>query len=32
MWMAAGGMRDGQTIGAIDEIGLRGMERQQRGD
>ncbi len=27
MWMAGGGVRGGQTIGATDEIGLRAVER-----
>ena len=27
MWMAGGGVKGGQTIGATDEIGLRAVER-----
>ena len=27
IWMAGGGIKGGQTIGATDEIGLRGIER-----
>ena len=26
MWMAGGGIKGGQVIGATDEIGLRGVE------
>jgi hypothetical protein len=27
MWMAGGGVKGGQTVGATDEIGLRAIEK-----